>query len=100
MNNQIMADLARHLAKQQDEKIREAINNHVGHKNWTIEEIAPRLKRETYPDGTITRITMDGEPIFAFGKVVLEPKKEGDATMMHASVGYKVLNSRSETQYR
>ena len=75
MNNQIMANLARHLAKQQDEKIREAINNHVGHKNWTIEKIASQLRRETYPNGTITTITMDGVPIFVFGKVVLEPKK-------------------------
>ena len=88
----ICSSLARHLSEQQDAGIRQAINNHLGWEDWSLEEVKPRLALCSYQGSELQTITMDGEPIMSIGPVEMNTEERGRSTFLRATRGYKILN--------
>ena len=92
----ICSSLARYMSAKQDEAIRRAINNHLGHDQWRIDEVMPRLTLCSYPDSEIQTITMDGIPIMRIGPVTTSNEEKGRASYLRATRGYQILNDSPE----
>lgn len=88
----IYSSLARYLSERQDAAIRQAINNHLGRKDWSIEEVKSRLALYGYQGSDRQTITMDGEPIMSIGSVEMNTEERGRPTFLRATRGFKILN--------
>ena len=88
----LCSTLDRHLSVQQDAAIRQAINNHLGREDWSIEEVKPRLKLHIYQESNQQILTMDDESILVIGPVKMNVEKRGRSTFLQATRGYKIFN--------
>jgi hypothetical protein len=95
----ICSSLARYLSEQQDAAIRQAINNHLGREDWSLEEVKPRLALCSYQGSEIQTITMDGEPIMSIGPVKMNTEERGRSTFLRATRGYKILNETNAKEH-
>lgn len=59
------------ISSMRESLIREAINNHLGVDDWTVEEVMPRLSMVINDFHGMRTIVMDGHPIATIGQVNL-----------------------------
>lgn len=85
-------EIARHLNEKQDAAIRQAINNHIGREDWTINEVISRLAINTCPETEMQTILMDGTTIMSIGPVEMHHDEIGRSTFLRATQKFKILN--------
>lgn len=90
------SELARQMARLQDDVLRKAISNHLGRDDWKIQEVAHRLRLEMYAGSDMQRVVMDNEPILAIGPIELNREEKGHSSFLNASRGYKILNEPND----
>lgn len=92
-----LSDLAKNVAMQTDAALREALDRHIGSKDWKLEDVAGRATCCHHRDGREV-FYLDGVAILEVLPPVLEDRIEGENTVLRLSRKYRHITQSERTQ--